>query len=100
MAYAAFVIRCLLFILTLQSVLYVLVIALKMVNVILLNFYIASSTTNFILFLVCTAIQNIFWMDRFINAYVIIIIIYYLTFNPKHTDVDYSRHSVFLLAPL
>ena len=46
-----------------------------MLNVLLLNFYMASSTTNFILFLVCTAIQNISWMDRFINAYVIIIII-------------------------
>ena len=46
-----------------------------MLNVLLLHFYIASSITNFILFLVCTAIQNIFWMDRFINAFVIIIII-------------------------
>ena len=46
-----------------------------MLNVLLLNFYIASSTTNFILFLICTAIKNIFWMDRFINVFVIIIII-------------------------
>ena len=31
-----------------------------MVNVLLLKFYIASSTTNFNLFFVCTAIQSFF----------------------------------------
>ena len=46
-----------------------------MLNVLSLNFHIASFILNFILFLVCTAINNILWMDRFINVFVIIIII-------------------------
>ena len=71
-----------------------------MLNVFLLNFYMASSTTNFILFLVCTAIQNISWMDRFINAYVIIIIIeqpyqIWMQFKQQFIFISYRAHKLF-----